>query len=380
MMRQAEGGIKPAQGDMNLSIPDYILAIEPYKPGKPIEELERDYGIHDSVKLASNENPLGPSPKAIEAIRKHLAKLHRYPDGGGFALTAKLAEKLGVDANAIVLGNGSDDVIGMLGRALLHPGDDALMPQPSFLMYAITVRSIGALPVFVPLNDALAIDLEAMLDRVTPRTRLVFLCNPNNPTGTVMRAEALDAFLRDLPPAITVVLDEAYIEFVRDPACATGLTFLDCGRPVVTLRTFSKAYGLAGLRIGYGIMPPDLTAILHRIRQPFNASSLAQVGAAAALDDEAFLQRSIRLVHTGLDYLFDQLERLGVRYFPTQSNFFLIDVQTDADTVFEGMLTEGVIVRSMRSYGYPHYIRINAGLPTENERFVAALGRVLKLT
>jgi histidinol-phosphate aminotransferase len=195
-----------------------------------------------------------------------------------------------------------------------------------------------------------------------------------------MSADALDAFLRDLPPAVTVVLDEAYIEFVRDPTCAMGLKFLDCGRPVVTLRTFSKTYGLAGLRVGYGIMPPELAAILHRIRQPFNASSLAQVGAVAALDDEAFLQRTIRLVHTGLDYLFNRLDRLGVRYFPTQSNFFLIDVQTDADVVFEKMLTEGVIVRSMRSYGYPHYIRINVGLPAENERFVTVLGRVLKLS
>jgi histidinol-phosphate aminotransferase len=219
-----------------------------------------------------------------------------------------------------------------------------------------------------------------MLDRMTSRTRLVFLCNPNNPTGTVVSIEALEAFLRDLPPAITVVLDEAYIEFVRDPTCAEGLKFLDCGRPVVTLRTFSKTYGLAGLRVGYGIMPPELAAILHRIRQPFNASSLAQAGAAAALDDEAFLQRTIRLVHTELDYLFGQLDRLGVRYFPTQSNFFLIDVQADADVVFEQMLTQGVIVRSMRSYGYPHYIRINVGLPAENERFVTALGRVLKLT
>jgi histidinol-phosphate aminotransferase len=241
---------------MTCSIPDYILDIEPYKPGKPIEELEREYGIHDSVKLASNENPLGPSPKAIEAIQEHLAKLHRYPDGGGFALTAKLAEKIGVAANTIVLGNGSDDVIGMLSRALLRPGDDALMPQPSFLMYAITVRSAGALPVFVPLNDALAIDLKAMLGRVTSRTRLVFLCNPNNPTGTVMSTEELDAFLRALPPGITVVLDEAYIEFVRDPACAMGLTFLDCGRPVVTLRTFSKTYGLAGLRSATALCRP----------------------------------------------------------------------------------------------------------------------------
>ncbi|MFZ1200301.1 MAG: histidinol-phosphate transaminase [Desulfobacterales bacterium] len=365
---------------MTLSIPDYILAIEPYKPGKPIEELEREHGIGDSVKLASNENPLGPSPKALAAIGEHLATLHRYPDGGGFALTAKLAAKYGIAASAIVLGNGSDDVIVMLSRALLRPGDEALLPRPSFLMYAISVQSVGARPVFVPLNDALAIDLEAMRQRVTPRTRLVFLCNPNNPTGTVISADALDAFLQGLPPEITVVLDEAYIEFVRALNCAAGLNFLDRGRPVVTLRTFSKAYGLAGLRIGYGIMPPALAAILHRVRQPFNAGSLAQAGAAAALDDEAFLQQTIRLVHSGLDDLFARLDAIGVRYFPTQANFFLIDVRTDADAVFDRLLAEGVIVRSMRSYGYPHYIRVNAGLPAENDRFVTALGRVLKAT
>lgn len=365
---------------MNLTIPDYILAIEPYKPGKPLEELEREYGIGDSVKLASNENPLGPSPKALAAIGEHLKRLHRYPDGGGFALTAKIAAKLGIKADAIVLGNGSDDVIAMLSRALLKPGDEALVPRPSFLMYAISVQCVGARPVFVPLTDALAIDLEAMRQSVTPRTRLVFLCNPNNPTGTVISAAALESFLRDLPPDITVVLDEAYIEFVRAPNCAAGLELLDCGRPVVILRTFSKTYGLAGLRIGYGIMPPELAAILHRVRQPFNAGSLAQAGAAAALDDDAFLQQTIRLVHSGLDYLFARLDDLGLRYFPTQANFFLIDVRTDADAVFEKLLAEGVIVRSMRSYGYPHYIRVNAGLPAENERFAAALGRVLTAT
>jgi histidinol-phosphate aminotransferase len=364
--------------DVTLSVPDYIEAIEPYQPGKPLEELAREYGIRDAVKLASNENPLGPSPKAIAAIRESLAQLHRYPDGRGAGLTAKLADKLGVDAHSIVLGNGSDDVIGMLTRALLRPGDESLMPRPSFLMYAIAVRSVGAAPVFVALNDKLAIDLEALRDRVTSRTRLVFLCNPNNPTGTVIGADALEAFLRDLPPTVTVVLDEAYVEFVRDPACASGLRHLNGDRPVVTLRTFSKAYGLAGLRIGYGVMPPDLANLLHRIRQPFNAGSLAQVGAAAALDDVAFLQKTIRLVHSGLDDLFARLARLGLRCFPTQSNFFLIDVLTDADAVFERLLSEGVIVRSMRSYGYPHYIRVNVGLPSENHRFITALGRVLK--
>lgn len=364
---------------MNLSVPDYIQALKPYKPGKPLEELEREYGLRDSIKLASNENPLGPSPKAVEAVRQHLTGLNRYPDGSGHILTGKLAAKWAVAVENVVLGNGSDDIIVMLSRALLRPGDQAIMPQPSFLMYDITVRGVGARPVFVALDQSLSIDLEAMIDRITPRTRLIFLCNPNNPTGTVISADALATFLKALPPSVIVVIDEAYIEFVRDPACARGLDFLALGYPVVTLRTFSKSYGLAGLRIGYGLMPAELAGILHRIRQPFNAGSLAQVGAAAALDDENFLKASIRLVHDGLGYLYGALERLGLRYFPTQANFFLIDVQRDADAVFDRMLAEGVIVRSMTSYGFPHYIRVNVGLPEENERFVETLGRVLDL-
>lgn len=363
---------------MDLTIPEYIQAIEPYEPGKPLEALEREYGIRDSIKLASNENPLGPSPRAVEAIQSKMKDLHRYPDGGGHALVDKLAVHLGVLPENIVLGNGSDEVIGMLNRALLAPGDQVIMPQPSFLMYEITARSVGAQPVFVPLNDALAIDLDAILDQVSPRTRMIFLCNPNNPTGTIITSSDLAVFLKALPSGVIVVIDEAYIEFVRDSHCAKGLDFFQSGFPVVTLRTFSKIYGLAGLRIGYGLMPVELANILHRIRQPFNAGTLAQVGATAALEDEEYLRKTITLVHSGLDYLFDRLNRLGIGCFSTQANFFLIDVHEDADTVFKKMLAEGVIVRSMSSYGYPRYIRISVGLPQENERFVAALARVLK--
>ena len=363
---------------MDFTIPDYIQAIEPYQPGKPIEELERDYGIHDSIKLASNENPLGPSPRAVKAIQSMMKNLHRYPDGGGYTLVDKLTEHLGVSSEDIVLGNGSDEVIGMLSRTLLAPGDQAIMPHPSFLMYEIMVRSVGAQPVLVPLKGDLTIDLDAILDRVSPRTRLIFLCNPNNPTGTIVTSSNLTAFLKTLPSGVTVVIDEAYIEFVRDSNCAQGVDFFKSGFPVVTLRTFSKIYGLAGLRIGYGLMPSRLANLLHRIRQPFNAGTLAQVGATAALDDEEYLRQTITLVHSGLDYLFEAIGQLGIRCFSTQANFFLIDVQKDADTVFERMLTEGIIVRSMRSYGYPRYIRISVGLPQENERFVAALAKVLK--
>lgn len=361
---------------MQQKVPDYIYSIKPYKPGKPLDELEREYGISGSIKLASNENPLGPSPKAAEAMQSSIANLHRYPDGSGYRLTRKLAEKLGTDAEKIVLGNGSDEVIGMLCRALLTSRDEAVMSAPSFLMYEILVRSVGATPVFVPLRD-LAVDLEAMLAAITENTRMVFINNPNNPTGTFIRKSEFEAFLRRLPPSVTVVLDEAYIEFSRDPDCLNGLPLVAEYPQVALLRTFSKAYGLAGIRIGYGIMEAELAGLLHRVRQPFNTSSPAQAAATAALDDDAFLERTLQLVATEVAFLRRELGRMGVRSFPTQANFFLIDVEADADEVFEKMLRQGVIVRSMVSYGYPRYIRVNAGTREENLRFLQAMQAVL---
>ena len=361
---------------MKITIPDYISNIAPYVPGKPIETLEREYGIAGSIKLASNENPLGPSPAALAALTAALGKLHRYPDGAGYVLLNRLAEHIGVAPTQIVLGNGSDDILGMLALTLLTPGDEAIMPTSSFLMYTIVTQAAGAVPVKVPLKD-LAIDLEAMLTAVGPRTRLIFVCNPNNPTGTMITQDALAAFIDALPERIVVVIDEAYIDFVRDPACADGLTFLKNRRPVVTLRTFSKAYGLAGLRVGYGVMPTELAEYLNRIRMPFNVNSLAQAAATAALGDTAFYQKTITTVHRGLDFFGDQLSKRSMRYFPTQANFFLIDVGRDARDVFEAMLRRGVIVRAMTEYGYPRYIRINVGLPEENQRFLDALDDVL---
>lgn len=361
---------------MKLRIPEYILDIAPYVPGKPLDELEREYGITGSIKLASNENPLGPSPKALEAVGRQISKLHRYPDGSGHMLLRKLAENLNVQAEQIVMGNGSDDILGLLSRVLLQPGDEAIVPVPSFLMYVIVTQSAGAVPVEVPLKD-MHIDLEGILGRVGPRTRLIFICNPNNPTGTMVTQEAMQAFLGALPPGVVVVLDEAYIEFVRDSRCAQGLSFLSGDCPVVTLRTFSKIYGLAGLRVGYGVMPADLAQLLNRVRMPFNVNSLAQAAAAAALDDRRFVEKTTALIHTGLDYLYAELEKRNLRYFPTQSNFFLIDVQQDAKDVFERFLEKGIIVRAMSAYGFPGYIRINAGLPEENRRFIDTLDEVM---
>ncbi len=341
-----------------------------------MEELEREYGIKGSIKLASNENPLGPSPMAVEAIARQIANLHRYPDGAGHHLHNKLAAKLNVSAEQIVIGNGSDDILGLLSRALLQPGDEAIIPTPSFLMYLIVTQSAGAVPIQLPLKD-MHVDLAGILRRVTARTRLIFICNPNNPTGTMVTQADLRAFLDEVPPDVVVVLDEAYIEFVRDQACAQGLACLNGDPTVVTLRTFSKIYGLAGLRVGYGVMPVELAHLLNRVRMPFNVNSLAQAAAVAALDDTQFVEKTTALVHDGLDFLYAEVEKRNLRYFPSQSNFFLIDVQRDAKAVFEQFLRQGVIVRAMSSYGYPNYIRINVGLPAENRRFLEALDKVL---
>lgn len=364
---------------MKLTVPDYILALTPYVPGKPLEELEREYGIDNSIKLASNENPLGPSPMAVEAIKMELEALHRYPDGGGHALTRKLADKLNVPFENIVLGNGSDDIIGMLTRVFLKPGDEAIIPKPSFLMYDIMVNSSGATPIHVPLKS-LSLDLQGIADKITNKTRLIFICNPNNPTGTIVSKKDFNKFFADVPDNVLVVMDEAYIEFVRSPDSVQAVEYINNNKNIIGLRTFSKAYGLAGLRIGYGVMSKEIAGLLNRVRQPFNVNRLAQAGALAALGDEQFLSKTIKLVHQGIDYLSESLKKMKIKAFPTQANFILIDVGCDADEVFEKMLRLGVIVRSMKSYGYPEYIRINAGLIEENARFIEALKNIIYLS
>lgn len=361
---------------MNLKVPDSILSITPYAPGKPLEELEREYGISDSVKLASNENPLGPSPKAVAAMAQALKNLHRYPDGSGHYLVRKLAEKFKVSPNNIILGNGSDEILSMLTQVFLEPGNEAIMPSPSFLMYDIVVRCAGAEPICVPL-DALSIDLVAIREQVTDNTRMIFLTNPNNPTGTIITDADFRRFMADIPSQTMVVLDEAYIEFARDANRLNSLAYFREDRSLVILRTFSKAYGLAGLRIGYGIMPGEIAEVINRIRMPFNVNTLAQVGALGALEDRGFIEQSVRLVHEELDYMSRALADLGVGYYPTQANFFLIDVGKNADDLFDQMLRRGVIVRSMVSYGYPEYIRVNVGLHEENVRCLSALKEVI---
>ncbi|MGC8490668.1 MAG: histidinol-phosphate transaminase [Syntrophobacteraceae bacterium] len=363
---------------MKPSAPEHIARIIPYPPGKPIEELEREYGISGSIKLASNENPLGPSPKAVEAIISATSKLHRYPDGSGFYLRKKLAEKHGLPLDTILLGNGSNEIIELVIRALLTPGDEVIMASPSFLLYSLVARWMGGTPVSIPLSADLGFDLEKMAGAVTAKTKVIFLTNPNNPTGGVIGKADFETFLSRVPPGVAVVLDEAYIEFNTDPDTPRGFDYIGGNWPsVIVLRTFSKAYGLAGLRIGFGAMDPEVASFLNRVRQPFNTGSLAQAAALAALEDEEFLQKTLHTTWSGLQFLYEEIEKMGLRYIPSQANFFLIEVPCEAKLVYEAMLRRGVIIRSMASYGMTRFIRISAGLPEENLRFIRTLGEVL---
>jgi histidinol-phosphate aminotransferase len=360
---------------MAVRVPENIATLTPYPPGKPIEELEREYGVTDSIKLASNENPLGPSPRALDAIRANLHKLHRYPDGSGFYLRQRLSRRLGVPEASIVLGNGSNEIIDLAIRTFVRAGEEVVMAEPTFLVYRLMVQAVGGLGVRVPLKGFVH-DLEAMAGAVTSRTRLVFLNNPNNPTGTVISRSDFERFRERLSKDVVIVLDEAYMEFADPALTFTGLEYQEGDPPVVVLRTFSKAYGLAGLRVGYGVMPALLAEFLNRVRQPFNVNVLAQVGALAALDDEPFFLRTQETVREGLGFLFRELALMGVPAFPTQTNFFLVDVGTDARKVYEALLWRGVIVRAMNSYGLTTHIRVTVGRREENQRLIRALKEV----
>lgn len=348
----------------------------PYPPGKPIEELEREMGISGSIKLASNENPLGPSPLAAQAVMDRISTLNRYPDGSGYYLKTKLSEKFKIPSERIILGNGSNELIELIVRTFLSPGDHAVQPFPTFLVYEKVVRGAGGRMTSVPL-EKLGIDLQGMIGAITPETRVVFLCNPNNPTGAVISRDAMRSFLKGIPEGVIVVLDEAYMEFVTDKSTANGVDLLDTCPFLVVLRTFSKLYGLAGLRIGYGFASPMLIDYMNRVRQPFNANSLAQAAATAALDDSSFVRETLETVREGIGYLCRSLDEMGIEYLPTQTNFFLIRVPGGGKRIYELMLRKGVIIRSMDSYDLPDHIRITVGLPAENERFITTLREVL---
>ena len=357
-------------------VPDYIADLIAYPPGKPIEEVEREYGIKGSIKLASNENPLGPSPKAVEAIKNHVSTLHRYPDGSCYYLKEKLAERLGIPKNRIILGNGSNEIIELIVRAFLRPGDEAVMAHPAFIVYQMIVQAAGGKNVILPLKE-FTHDLEAMAGAVTGKTRLVFITNPNNPTGTIVKRDEFERFLNRMPEDVIVVMDEAYFEYVSDPEYPNGMDYIN-DRLVVSLRTFSKIYGLAGLRIGYGVASEEIISNLEKVRQPFNVNSLAQVAAMAALDDQGHVEKSVSINSDGLSYLYRELDCMGLSYVKSQANFLLIDMKGDCAKIYQELMKKGVIVRPMGIYNLNNYLRITVGLPEENKRFIEALKGVVE--
>lgn len=354
--------------------------IKPYEPGKPVEEVKRELGLTDAVKLASNENPLGPSPAARKAVADLLGELHYYPDGGCYRLKAALAGKLGIAREELIIGNGTDELLILLALAYINPGDEAVMARPTFSEYEFALRLMGGIPHPVPLQtgDAFGYDFDAFAAAVNERTRLLFICSPNNPTGTIVQRRPLERFLASLPPGILVVLDHAYVEYVTDPAHPDGLEYVRQGRPVVVLRTFSKIYGLAGLRIGYAFAPAPVIADLNRVREPFNVNAAAQAAALAALEDGDHLARSRDVAERGRRQLAEGLERMGFKTAPTEANFCFVDVKTDSRRVFKALLERGVIVRSGDIFGYPTWIRVTCGTEEQNCRFLDTLAEVLR--
>lgn len=350
----------------------HIAALDPYQPGKPIDELERELGIAEAIKLAANENPLGPSPKAVAAIQASAAGLNRYPDGTSYRLRTALADGLDVTAAQLVFGCGSSELLELLAKAFLGEDDEIVYAWPSFAMYPIVAKGMGATPVQVPLDDALVHDLDAMAAAVNDRTRMVVVCNPNNPTGTSVGGEALDRFADSLPEDVVLVVDEAYGEYARCDDFPDALALVRRRPATAVLRTFSKIYGLAGVRVGYAIAGEELASYLERARHPFNLSLIGEHAALAALGDDAHVARSRAINAEGAAFLEAELGRLGCRCWPTDANFLLTET---GEGCYEALLEQGVIVRPMAGYGLAACVRVTIGTPEENERFVKALGR-----
>lgn len=353
-----------------------IEELKPYVPGKPIEELRRELGIKEPVKLASNENPLGPSPLAVQAIIENINKINRYPDGRGYILKKRLGESLSLDEENIILGNGSNELIELAFRTFLLPDEEIIQPYPTFLVYEKIAKTTGAGLVSVPLKD-FRCDLDAIKESIGEKTKIIIINNPNNPTGTAIKKDEMLNFLQDIPDDILILIDEAYIEFASDSDIAKGNELLKAHPLIFTIRTFSKLYGLAGLRIGYGFGSRKIIDYMNRVRQPFNTNMLAQIGATYALDDHEFVKKTLNLVREGIKYLYEQLNKLGLEYIPTQTNFLVIRTKLHSEKLYKEMLKEGVIIRSMESFGMPYHIRINVGLPHENERFINTLRKIL---
>ncbi|MFF2482174.1 histidinol-phosphate transaminase [Paenibacillus sp. NPDC058071] len=355
---------------------DNIVHLPVYQPGKPIEDVKRELGLSDVVKLASNENPFGSSELAKAAAIRELEQVHLYPDGASVELTAVLADKLGVKPEQLIFGTGSSDIILMLARAFFAPGDETVMADETFSQYKHNAEIENARIVEVPLKDGKH-DLPAMLAQITDKTKIVWVCNPNNPTGTIVNEEELTAFLDKVPAHVLVVLDEAYCEFVEQADFPDGVRLLEKYRNLVVLRTFSKIYGLSSLRIGYGVGHPDVIRYINQVREPFNTTRMAQAAAKASLSDEDFIAHCRKENRAGIDYMTGEFDRLGLRYFPAYGNFIMVDVERPSPEVFDALLRKGIIVRSRWTH-YPSHIRVSVGTREQNEKFIEALKQVLR--
>lgn len=357
-----------------------VRSLQAYQPGKPIDELARELGLDVSsiVKLASNENPLGPSPKALEAIQTELADLSRYPDGAGFELKKALSQKLSITPEQITLGNGSSDILDFIVRVFANDGDDVVMSQHAFAVYGLVAKMVGANIISVPAKD-FGHDLMAMKDAITEKTRIVFVTNPNNPTGTWSTRDELLAFLSQVPEKVIVLLDEAYFEYVHEADYPNGIELLNDYPNLVVTRTFSKAYGLASLRVGYGVSSPELADLMNRVRPPFNVDSFALAAAKATLLDDDYVAESIAVNDQGMAYLTAEFDRLSLEFIPSVGNFisFKVPAGVDAKEVYQELLKRGVIVRPVAGYEMPEYLRVSIGTQSENTAFIQALEQVI---
>jgi len=362
--------------DISDLVRETIKQITPYSPGKSSQEAKEELGLEEITKLASNENPLGPSPRAIEAMQEAAAEVYFYPDPVCRDLTRALAELCDADPEGIVIGRGSDEIIHMMGLAFVNPGEEIIYSDPWFALYPMTTAIMEGRALAVPHRDFVH-DLEAMAAAITDKTKLVFISNPYNPTGTIVAAEQVAEFMDAIPDHVIVGFDEAYYEYVDDPDYPDSLAYVREGRNVVVLRTFSKAYGLAGLRIGYGIAPLGLATALKQVREPFNISGISQVAALASLADPDQVQRSFQLVQDGKGYLYEQFEQMGLEYVPTQANFIFLDVGIDSRECFDGLMRRGVTVRTGDIFGLPTHIRVTIGTMEQNRQFIEALRDVV---
>jgi histidinol-phosphate aminotransferase len=353
-----------------------ILELKPYIPGKPIEEVKRELGLKEVVKLASNETSIGPSPLAIEAIKKEIENIYLYPEGSSRLLREKIAQKLNLDKEMIIVGNGADNVIDLIGMAFINDGDEVITGEITFPAYETITKIMGGKLILIKLKD-FRFDLEKIAQKINEKTKIIFICNPNNPTGTIVDKEAVDRFIKQVPEDVVIVFDEAYYDYVEDENYPNGLSYVLEGKNVIVIRTFSKIAGIAGVRIGYGIAKPELIGYLNRVVNPFTTNRLAQVAALASLDDEEHRRKVMSLNQEGKKYLYNELKKLRLFYLPTETNFIFVDVKEDSEVIFKELLQKGVIIRSGKMYGCPTFIRVTIGSAYENQKFIQAICEVI---